>query len=83
MMKRNEDKILSAAEKDFGRQGDHFLTDIETGFIVVSHEVADFAGISVTDAIFKAIDDTEVFMSEGKYDSAFDRVHTAFHGYLA
>lgn len=82
MMKRNEDKILSVAEKVFGRQGDHFLTDIETGIIVVSHEVVDFSGISVTDAIYKAIDDAEVFMSEGKYDSAFDRVHTAFHGYL-
>ena len=82
MMKRNEDKILSVAEKVFGRQGDHFLTDIETGIIVVSHEVVDFSGISVTDAISKAIDDAEVFMSEGKYDSAFDRVHTAFHGYL-
>ena len=82
MMKRNEDKILSVAEKVFGRQGDHFLTDIETGIIVVSHEVVDFSTISVTDAISKAIDDAEVFMSEGKYDSAFDRVHTAFHGYL-
>lgn len=82
MMKRNEDKILSVAEKVFGRQGDHFLTDIETGIIVVSHEVVDFSGISVTDAISKAIDDAEVFMSDGKYDSAFDRVHTAFHGYL-
>lgn len=82
MMKRNEDKILSVAEKVFGRQGDHFLTDIETGIIVVSHEVVDFSGISVTDAITRAIDDAEVFMSDGKYDSAFDRVHTAFHGYL-
>ncbi len=82
MVKRNEDKILSVAEKVFGRQGDHFLTDIETGIIVVSHEVVDFSGISLTDAISKAIDDAEVFMSDGKYDSAFDRVHTAFHGYL-
>ena len=28
------------------------------------------------------IDDAEAFMKEGKYTSAFDRVHTAFHGYL-
>ena len=82
MMKRNENKILSVAEKIFGRQGDHFLTDIETGIIVVSHEVIDFSGISLTDAISKAIEDAEIFMSDGKYDSAFDRVHTAFHGYL-
>ncbi len=82
MMKRNEDKILSVAEKIFGRQGDHYLTDIETGIIVVSHEIIDFSGISVTDIISKAIEDAENFMSDGKYDSAFDRVHTAFHGYL-
>lgn len=82
MMKRNEDKILSVAEKIFGRQGDHYLTDIETGIIVVNHEIIDFSGISVTDIISKAIEDAENFMSDGKYDSAFDRVHTAFHGYL-
>jgi len=70
------------AEKVFGRQGDHFLTDIEIGIIVVNHEVIDFSGISLTDAISKAIEDAESFMRDGKYDSAFDRVHTAFHGYL-
>ena len=30
----------------------------------------------------KAVEDAEVFIREGKYDSAVDRVHTAFHGYL-
>lgn len=82
MMKKNEDRILSVAEKVFGRQEDHFLTDIETGIIVVSHDVIDFSELSVTDVISKAIEDAEIFMSNGKYDSAFDRVHTAFHGYL-
>lgn len=82
LIKRNEEKILPIAEKVFGRQGDHFLTDIETGIIVVNHEIIDFSGITLTDVISKAIEDAEVFMSDGKYDSAFDRVHTAFHGYL-
>lgn len=82
MMKKNENKILSVAAKIFGKQGDYYLTDIETGIIVVSHEVIDFSGISVTDVISKSIEDAETFMNEGKYDSAFDRVHTAFHGYL-
>jgi hypothetical protein len=82
LIKRNENKILPIAEKIFGRQGDHFLTDIETGIIVVNHDIIDFSGISLTDAISKAIEDAEMFMSDGKYDSAFDRVHTAFHGYL-
>ena len=29
----------------------------------------------------KAIEDAEIFMRDGKYDSAFDQ-YTAFHGYL-
>ena len=74
--------MLSVAEKIFGKQGDHYLTDVETGIIITSHEVIDFSGISVTDVVAKAIEDAEIFMRDGKYDSAFDRVHTAFHGYL-
>ena len=35
-----------------------------------------------SNSIQKAVDDAEGFIREGKYDSAFDRVHTAFHGYL-
>lgn len=37
---------------------------------------------SQSDTIQKAIEDATLFMREGKYDSAVDRVHTAFHGYL-
>lgn len=32
--------------------------------------------------IRKAVDDAEVFIRESRFDSAVDRVHTAFHGYL-
>lgn len=32
--------------------------------------------------IQKAVEDAEVFIREERYDSAVDRVHTAFHGYL-
>lgn len=74
--------MLSIAEKIFGKQDDYYLTDIETGIVVTSHEVIDFSGISVTGVVTKAIEDAEIFMRDGKYDSAFDRVHTAFHGYL-
>lgn len=82
LIKKSESKLLSVAAKIFGKQGDHYLTDIETGIIVTSHEVIDFSGIAVTDVVSKAIEDAEIFMRDGKYDSAFDRVHTAFHGYL-
>lgn len=43
----------------------------------------DFSRIaSRSGTVKKAIDDADVFIREGKYDSAVDRVHTAFHGYL-
>lgn len=38
--------------------------------------------ITITQVISKAINDAELLMQQGKYDSAFDRIHTAFHGYL-
>ena len=31
---------------------------------------------------YMRIEDAELFMRDGKFDSAFDRIHTAFHGYL-
>lgn len=34
------------------------------------------------DTIKMAVKDAELFISKGDYDSAVDRVHTAFHGYL-
>lgn len=82
LMENSKKELLPVAEKVFGKQGDHYLTDIEIGIIVVHHETIDLSGISVTSVVFKAIEDAELFMREGKYDSAFDRVHTAFHGYL-
>lgn len=49
--------------------------DVNAGF--------DFSQIAArSDTIKKAVEDAEFFIKEGKYDSAVDRVHTAFHGYL-
>lgn len=82
LIKSSEKSILKTAKRIFGKQGDHYLTDIEVGIIVISNEVIDFSGISVTSVTTKAIEDAELFMRDGKFGSAFDRVHTAFHGYL-
>ena len=35
-----------------------------------------------SDTVQKAIEDAELFIREGKMESAVDRIHTAFHGYL-
>ena len=74
--------IKTIASKIYGRQGDNYLTDVEIEIMVEQHEIIDFTMISVTSIITQSISDAELFMKEGKYASAFDRVHTAFHGYL-
>lgn len=35
-----------------------------------------------SDTVMKAVEDAEVFIRNGRFDSAVDRIHTAFHGYL-
>lgn len=70
------------AERIYGRQGDNYLTNIDIGILIEHYEIIDFSSISLTEVIAKAISDAELLMEQGKYDSAFDRVHTAFHGYL-
>ncbi len=81
-IKTKERTIDSIAKKIFGRQGDHFLTETEIGIIVETNEVFDFSAIKTTEVIEKAIVDAEAFMTDGKYTSAFDRIHTALMGYF-
>ncbi|MCM1061968.1 MAG: abortive infection family protein, partial [Eubacterium sp.] len=79
---KEKENILGIAESIYGRQGDNLLTDIDIGILIEHYEVIDFSSISLTEVIGKAIADAELFMQQGKYDSALDRIHTAFHGYL-
>ena len=47
-----------------------------------NYEVINFSQLKISDVVSQAIEDAESFMSNGEYQRAFDRVHTAFHGYL-
>lgn len=76
------ENVLDIAESIYGRQGDNYLTSVDIGILVEHYDVIDFSSISLTEVISKAIADAELLMEQGKYDSAFDRIHTAFHGYL-
>lgn len=76
------DKIFDIAESIYGRQGDNHLTNLDIGILIGKYEVIYFSTISMTEVITKAISNAEMFMGHGKYDSAVDRVHTAFQGYL-
>lgn len=78
----NSDFILNIAKQIYGKTDEHYLTDIDIGILIEHHEIIDFSEISITQVIDRAISDAELLMQQGRYDSAFDRVHTAFHGYL-
>lgn len=73
--------ILEAARKIYLEE-DYILTDLEMGFLSEENGVIDFTDIASTDVIKSAIDNAELFMEAGQYDLAFDRIHTAFHGFL-
>jgi len=81
-MQQQENFIFSFADKIFGKQEDHLLTDIEIGIIIQKGEIIDFSSIKTTEIVEKAIEDAELFMNDGKYSSALDRIHTALHGYI-
>ena len=53
------------------------LTESDDSSSIDFNHIASRSGI-----IQKAVDDAMVFIRDGRYDSAVDRVHTAFHGYL-
>lgn len=76
------ENILDIAERIYGKQGDNYLTNVDIGILIEHYEVVDFSSISLTEVIGKAIADAELLMEQGQYDSTFDRIHTAFHGYL-
>lgn len=77
-----EDELFEIAQKVYGRQNEYYLTQINVGFVADLNKVVDFSGMSDKESVVKAIDDAEKFMHEGKFYSAFDRIHTAFYGYL-
>ncbi len=49
----------------------------DSGNDVNFHQIATRSG-----TVQRVVEDAEVFIREGRYESAVDRVHTAFHGYL-
>ena len=81
VFKSAEEDILEAARKIYSVK-DQILTDLEIGFLLEESSIIDFTDIASTDVIKSAIDNAELFMETGQYDSAFDRLHTAFHGFL-
>ena len=79
---KEANRIKEVATKIYGRQGDNILTEVDIGKLIEHYETIDLFSISITQVIDEAITDANLLMSEGKYSSAFDRVHIAFHGYL-
>lgn len=65
-----------------------YINDLFAPLLKLLRESDDSAAIdfsrivSRSDTIKKAVDDSMIFIREGQYDSAVDRIHTALHGYL-
>lgn len=74
--------ITQVARSIYDKQGDNVLVDIVIVPLPENHIIMDFEQIKINDVIVQAVEDAEFFMSNGEYQRAFDRVHTAFHGYL-
>ncbi|MBE9908979.1 abortive infection family protein [Enterococcus casseliflavus] len=74
--------ITQVARSIYDKQGDNVLVDVIIVPLPENHIIIDFEQIKISDVVVQAVEDAESFMSSGEYQRAFDRVHTAFHGYL-
>lgn len=74
--------ITRIAKTVYDKQGDNVLVDTKIIPLPDSFEVINFDQIKTNDIILQAIEEAEKSMREGEYHRAFDRVHTALHGYL-
>ncbi|OTO65575.1 MULTISPECIES: abortive infection family protein [unclassified Enterococcus] len=79
---RHKDLITKTASSIYDKQGDNVLVDTMFTPLPEDYKVIDFSQIKISQVVSQAIEDAEFFMSNGEYQRAFDRVHTAFHGYL-
>lgn len=78
----HKDLITQTASSIYDKQGDNVLVDTILVPLPENYEVINFSQLKISDVVSQAIEDAESFMSNGEYQRAFDRVHTAFHGYL-
>ncbi|EGQ3137586.1 abortive infection family protein [Staphylococcus pseudintermedius] len=74
----HKDLITQTASSIYDKQGDNVLVDTILVPLPENYEVINFSQLKISDVVSQAI----AFMSNGEYQRAFDRVHTAFHGYL-
>src|SRR5690625_494 len=82
LFESHKDLLTQAASSIYDKQGNNVLVDTVLLPLPEDREVIDFSQLKISDVVSQAIEDAESFMSGGEYQRAFDRVHTAFHGYL-
>lgn len=82
LFETHKELITQTASFIYDKQGDNVLVDTIFTPLPENYEVINFSQIKIGDVVSQAIEDAESFMSNGEYQRAFDRVHTAFHGYL-
>lgn len=74
--------LTQTASFIYDKQGNNVLVDTVLLPLPEDYEVINFSQLKISDVVSQAIEDAESFMRNGEYQRAFDRVHTAFHGYL-
>ncbi|NFL95086.1 hypothetical protein FDB73_01640 [Clostridium botulinum] len=75
-------EIFDKASKLFGKQDDYYLTSLSVDILIEKYETFDFSVLGLDETLRRAIGDASTLMSQGRYGSCIDRVHTALHGYL-
>lgn len=78
----HKDLLTQTASLIYDKQGDNVLVDTVLLPLPENYEVINFSQLKINDVVSQTIEDVELIMCNGEYQRAFDRVHTAFHGYL-
>ena len=66
----------------FGRQDDYYITDLNIDVKIEEYKSFNFSELGLGETLKLSIADANILISQGKYSSAIDRIHTAMHGYL-
>jgi hypothetical protein len=82
VFEKYQKQILNEASQIFGKQDDYYLTDLNIDVIVEEYETFDFSVLGLNKTLRQEVGDAATLISQGKYSSSIDRIHTALHGYL-
>lgn len=81
-LESKRDMLTQVAKSIYNSSDNHVLVDTHIFPSLEENISVDFTVLNNVDSVFKAISDAEESMTNGQYENAIDRVHTAIHGYF-